>query len=812
MAQRPLIGTSPNQVSTNGMLGDLAFQDSNGAYIETIRGAVNLDKLDKEITDTAVDIFVYDTRKDSDGGAWRKRTQHTSWYNETLNTATRGSRREFPAVAVIVATTNTITIYDGDDPDMPMWMVFNGTGLWNQGLYYSGGGSRCVFALNGIISWGDTPGAFGIVTVNFISEFSVSRTNNTTYGGFSNVPILNRNSTIAATWSSNTYTHTAGTIASVIVNDVAMTVLPNAPIDDATGLPIPTIAVATNGGVSVIKDDGNVANITGFAPTQKVEIDEKYVISTARTLSNDFIFKAPIPSVTSEYNAGFTRTYGGGFYAESRSNQTIPTLRNDDTSALVYTSDEVICMGGTAGVELIGKEINISNTVSQFPNAYISSSYNTGWMHGDIKGAFLSDTDATNVTGTELIIDGSGNWAGDFDVSSDVSAWTGTRDATLSHTGTAMRIVTNGSTYGGAASKSFTTIIGKTYVASINLPSGGGSVNSKLVINNNVDVTGSSIASNTFGTGTGVYNVTFVATSTTTYIHVNGQDLNRTIDVDNVSVRLAEEDRSINNNGLQVFGTITKSAVATGAELVGYSGFNNSNYLVQPYNSNMQTGTGEFSCTVWFKTTSTEQNYEGLVYYNRSGSIGYGWQIMLQPLSEGKGLYFYVFGASAEIYASGIGGLNDGNWHQVVVTHDNGTIKMFIDGTLRQSSSNISAGSINDSQSKLHIGRWYGDADASSYYWRGSIALVRHSASIPSAEQVKKIYEDEKVLFQENAACTLYGSSDAVTALAYDDSTNLLYAGTSSGRSDFQGLRRINNTTTAVTTAISASNGLVAEQ
>ena len=29
-------------------------------------------------TDTAIDVFVYDTRKDSDGGAWRKRTQHTS--------------------------------------------------------------------------------------------------------------------------------------------------------------------------------------------------------------------------------------------------------------------------------------------------------------------------------------------------------------------------------------------------------------------------------------------------------------------------------------------------------------------------------------------------------------------------------------------------------------------------------------------------------------------------------------------------------------------------------------------------------------
>jgi hypothetical protein len=39
---------------------------------------------------TAVDVFVYDTSLDSDGGAWRKRTQGTSWYNETLDTATRG--------------------------------------------------------------------------------------------------------------------------------------------------------------------------------------------------------------------------------------------------------------------------------------------------------------------------------------------------------------------------------------------------------------------------------------------------------------------------------------------------------------------------------------------------------------------------------------------------------------------------------------------------------------------------------------------------------------------------------------------------
>ena len=110
---------------------------------------------------------------------------------------------------------------------------------------------------------------------------------------------------------------------------------------------------------------------------------------------------------------------------------------------------------------------------------------------------------------------------------------------------------------------------------------------------------------------------------------------------------------------------------------------------------------------------------------------------------------------------------------------------------------------------KIRVGT-YGDSYA--YPHLGSLALCRVSALVPSAAQVKKMYEDEKCLFHENAKATLHGSSDAVTALAYDDTTNLLHAGTSAGRSEFQGLRRINNTTTAVTTAISASNGLVTEQ
>ena len=77
---------------------------------------------------------------------------------------------------------------------------------------------------------------------------------------------------------------------------------------------------------------------------------------------------------------------------------------------------------------------------------------------------------------------------------------------------------------------------------------------------------------------------------------------------------------------------------------------------------------------------------------------------------------------------------------------------------------------------------------------------------------------DERKLFQPNAKCTLIGApnvgttSTNIKAVAYDNVKDILHVGTPTGRSDFRGLNRINSTTTAVTTQISASDGLIAEQ
>ena len=216
----------------------------------------NLDVIAETKGVTAVDVFVYDTSKDSDGGAWRKRTQGTSWYNETLSTATRGSRREFPAVAVIVAESDTVTIYDGDDPDLPMWMEFNG-GADNWG----GNTIDSVYMLNGYMAVGrfaGSSGTNGMFFANFPADNGGHYGSIAANAGFFPTDISGRN---AGTSGFATQDETLPTIINDFVDDVAMTVLPNAPIDAATGLPVPTIAVATAGGVSVIKDDGTVVDV-----------------------------------------------------------------------------------------------------------------------------------------------------------------------------------------------------------------------------------------------------------------------------------------------------------------------------------------------------------------------------------------------------------------------------------------------------------------------------------------------------------------------------------------------------------------------
>jgi hypothetical protein len=202
----------------------------------------------------------------------------------------------------------------------------------------------------------------------------------------------------------------------------------------------------------------------------------------------------------------------------------------------------------------------------------------------------------------------------------------------------------------------------------------------------------------------------------------------------------------------------------------------------------------------WFKTSSTS-GYQYLFSFGNESDSSYG----LAVHQTSGVLYAYDNVNGTDNTASAV---TDGIWHHVVLVDNGSTKKIYLDGVLINTSS-ISAYTV-DTDEAYYIGIWAGTSGR-NHPFLGSLALQRFSHTLASPEQIAKIYNDEKHLFQENAKATLYGSSDAVTALAYDDDTELLHVGTSAGRSVFQGLRRIDNTTDAVGAAISASNGMVAE-
>jgi hypothetical protein len=284
---------------------------------------------------------------------------------------------------------------------------------------------------------------------------------------------------------------------------------------------------------------------------------------------------------------------------------------------------------------------------------------------------------------------------------------------------------------------------------------------------------------------------------------IKGAFLSDTDDTDLVGG--TDNDRSVNDNSLTVNGTITRSPVATGADLVAYSGFSSSNYLEQPYNPDLDFGTGDFCIMGWVNKNASG----GLTYImDRAGAANDG-RFFLYAASDEKLVFRGYNSAGAAIATiSTVGSLPETIWGQFVITRRSGTLEIYLNGALDTTAS--LSGDIDNTAADANL--IVGAREDLSNVLQGSLALLRLSATAPTAEQIAKIYNDEKVLFQENAQATLYGSSDAVTALAHDPDTDLLHVGTSAGRSVFSGLSRINNTTTGVTTAISAANGVIGEQ
>jgi len=737
---------------------DATYAITHAELFSSVSG-ISLGAVDTTITATAVDVFVYDTSKDSDGGAYRKRMQNRSWYNETLNTATRGATRDIPSVPVVLAKASEVTIYNGDDPSLPMWRVEDYTGLT----------ITSVDMVNGKLVIGTTTGVV-------ISDYAADNLGSTTL---------------------DYTTATTPAIVNNAVNDVTITVEAGAPIDAATGLAVPTIAVATGGGLSVINNDGTVTDSSATGTVINVAAAE-----------NGFWY-SEFSGSRLYYTTFADALAGDGFGDKFGDTDGTADFNSVTTAENMDYNSGILSAGGSP---LLGDfELSVNGLMLHEPNyttqaegmsALITDEFNTGWMQGDIKGAFLSSTDTASLVGGDLVTNGDNEAEV---VSNDASNMTKVQSSDFAQSGSfsAKYTAIGGNTFHYAFNQAVAAdeYVRLRYWVYIPLAYAGAGVG-------HVDVFDGSFLSALENTrDTWVFVEDFREPKGTEWQVAIGNPASESIDgavfyLDNISVETGVDlDRSVNSNSLQVNGTITRTAVATGAELVGYSGWSAANYLEQPYNADLDFGTGAF-CVMGWITEAANTGIETILERDSATTA----QRFTLALDTSGNMDFTVDDNTTVRTASGARAIDNGTPTHVVAYYDGaGGVYTYINGVADASATGASLLTLNNASAVTRLGV---AVDGLEPLTNGSLALWRISATVPSAAQIKKSYEDEKYLFQENADAVLTNST--VEALGFDSDTNLLHVGGDVGKDEFQGLRRVGTTAGAVTAAVSASNKLTA--
>jgi hypothetical protein len=821
-----LIGTNPNQVPSNGDLGTAAFADVKDFLLS--RGS-NLAAINASITSTSVNhVFIYDTSNDSDGGAWRKRTFNTSWYNEELNTPTRGSRKEFPAVALIVTEQFKVTIYDLDDPNVSMWMVFhagsnnlignNVSNLWQSHM------------LNGMLMTGKNGGSAGFSIVDFIAEENVGiwRASAGYYYLYRGA-VSQRNDEMAF----NNYNDSSKATIGAQIYAVHMALEPNAKVNPSTGLPYPTLLAGTDLGLSVIKNFENVYDLyngsDAYDDIREISVQDGVIFWSVNATQVAYSYK--LEDITSDLNFSSYSSHTTGsttrglFMTQEHGGQTqsafpVRVMGINASNNLHVAKDAVGSYEGSSlyepGLAIIKQnEATLQNDDAM--SAFITSSYNTGYMPGYMSNAGLGDVRTDSLSGKTYLTNGT------FD--SSMTGWsTSSGDGLSRFSIVSGRAYLDGRTSGGYDQiyQDIPTVPGEEYIVSFEIePVANYPYYAVYARSGGSNVT---IAGDQMHTSQGYVmgrkypiQVGFKATTDTTRVLIGGNSpYGDRAYYDNIFVQKATLDRRYyDQNGDRgwmgyrvdtISGNIPRKRVAPGAELVGYGPMSDGNRLVQDSNYLLDTMfNGDFTCLAWVKKDSRTTNtyvYDNISLNNTSSAYRSYFLI-----DNSNGWYWSGGGPASSLAIT----IKDGEWNLVMVTRNNNEVRFGHNGewyTPSTNSTNSSTVTI-DGARRLWVSGYNGTWNY-DYSW-DSIALFRLSRTAITEDQFKKIWRDEFKMFQPYSRVTIHGGDDGVRALNRDPYTQDLHVGTAAGKSVFQGLTRVSESNEPVTKFISANKGTVAE-
>ncbi|GAA4247813.1 hypothetical protein GCM10022293_04800 [Azospirillum formosense] len=718
-------------------------------------------------TPNVVQTFVYDTRLDdltADGRRWNEpgRCSHLSYWHEAQGVY-RGVKRDFPAVALIVALREQWYIYDALDQDPVtgtprLWAASNPTG---NGLIYCGptGPITSVHARNGYLYFGV---GTGLHVVSLTGDWCERYDN----GG--------RRRRLGTFAQRNTLLAEGGVTASAAlpangVNSVHAHVYPGAPLD-AAGMPVPTIAVGLDTTAAVIHPNGQVVTITGFnnPVTHITLLPEARVLCTGVYYSTVEALKLPYASA--DRSALLAEQYYYPSYGAAPDRLLLPA--SEGITRLVAHNGGIACNFGGRGLLQVHRDPAAPHNGML---AHTSGGFCTGWMPGDTRLATLCDATVGAITGSELFPDGSFSGG-------SAAGWNG-NGAAASVVSGALRIATTAAF--GRCTFPLATVSGQSCLVRLDVL-GTSSAPAYVQVGTapfGVDLK----AAQVFAAGSAGNLVEFTATGATSYLTIGASygGAVANVDVDNLSCRPSSADRSYKGKGVAIYGTLQRNPVAAGSDVVAWSGFSVNNYVEQRYNADLDFGTGDFAVVGWFRCDDGTAGLTRTVLERSNVELGAGFLIQNSStdtfqvrISDGTNTANLT--TTAAFRGAGL--------FQGLLVRRGATLEAWVNGALAGTVTASAVGSVSNAAAITRVGsRVAGSNPAAAC----DIALLRACAYAPTPAQIRKMYEDERPLFAEGAKCLLGGISNAVTALSRDPLTGRLAAGSGDGVSIFQGLRRV---------------------
>jgi hypothetical protein len=146
---------------------------------------------------------------------------------------------------------------------------------------------------------------------------------------------------------------------------------------------------------------------------------------------------------------------------------------------------------------------------------------------------------------------------------------------------------------------------------------------------------------------------------------------------------------------------ISGCTATTGIVRGGVSHDGVDDYIVMGDNANLDLGTSDFSLSIWFRYSEDQPDNYGALYYGALVAKG-----GLGGAAGGYALYLYentdkpvaqFRAASTNYEATSNSALKDGAWHHAVMTADrDGLLRLYIDGAVQTSTSDISSKAATD--------------------------------------------------------------------------------------------------------------------